>query len=79
MTHTGKDLDLLQRPAVSATLAKLGFRRTINRSIVFGSTWYGGLGLRDLYIEQGIAQLLLFIRHLRAQSPQGKLIQIVLA
>jgi hypothetical protein len=78
MTHTRQDLDHLQRPAVSATLAKLGFRRTINRSIVFGSPLYGGLGLHDLYLEQGIAQLQLFIRHLRAQSPQGKLLHIAL-
>jgi hypothetical protein len=80
MTHSCKDLHhLLQRPAVAATLAKLGFRRTINRTIAFGSPQYGGLGLRDLYIEQGIAQLQLFIRHLRAQSPQGRLLQISLA
>jgi hypothetical protein len=79
MTHTRKDLDQLQRPAVAATLAKLGFRRTINRAIVFGSPQYGGLGLRDLYLEQGIAQLQLFIRHLRAESPQGRLLQISLA
>jgi hypothetical protein len=79
MTHSRDDLLLLQRPAVSATLLQLGFRRTINRSIVFGSPRYGGLGLRDLYLEQGIAQLQLFIRHLRAQSPQGKLLQIALS
>ena len=76
MTHSSKDLFNLQRPAIAATLSKLGFRRTINRAIVFGSPLYGGLGLRDLYVEQGIAQLQLFIRHLRAESPQGELLQI---
>jgi endonuclease/exonuclease/phosphatase family metal-dependent hydrolase len=79
MTHAHKQLSLLQRPAVSATLVKLGFRRTINRSVVYGSPRYGGLGLRDLPVEQGIAQLQLLMRHLRAQSPQGQLLQISLS
>jgi hypothetical protein len=79
MTHSNDALFTLQRPAISATLAKLGFRRTINRAIVFGSPLYGGLGLRDLYVEQGIAQLQLFIRHLRSASSQGKLLGITLS
>jgi hypothetical protein len=54
-THKHKDLYQLQRPAVATTSVKLGFRRTINLSIVFGSPRYGGLGLRDLFLEQGIA------------------------
>jgi hypothetical protein len=79
MTHSRKDLTDLQKPAIAATLSKLGFRRSISRAIVFGSPTYGGLGLRDLHVEQGIAQLQLFIRHLRAKSPQGKLLHIALS
>jgi hypothetical protein len=80
MTHSSKDLFNLQRPAIAATLSKLGFRQTINRAIVFGSPLYGGLGLRDLYVEQGIPQLQLFIRHLlRAESPKGELLKITLS
>eukprot|EP00980_Cylindrotheca_fusiformis_P007672 scaffold1608_cov91-Cylindrotheca_fusiformis.AAC.2 len=45
MTHTRKDLERIQKPAISATLAKMGFRRTIHRSIVYGALQYGGLGL----------------------------------
>eukprot|EP00980_Cylindrotheca_fusiformis_P029904 scaffold24022_cov357-Cylindrotheca_fusiformis.AAC.1 len=76
MTHARKDLDRVQRLATSATLAKMGFRRTIHRSLAYGSPLYGGLGLREFYVEQGIAQLQLLIRHLRADSPQGRLLHI---
>eukprot|EP00980_Cylindrotheca_fusiformis_P015420 scaffold4342_cov68-Cylindrotheca_fusiformis.AAC.2 len=77
MTHARKDLDRVQRLAsTSATLAKMGFRRTIHRSLAYGSPLYGGLGLREFYVEQGIAQLQLLIRHLRADSPQGRLLRI---
>jgi endonuclease/exonuclease/phosphatase family metal-dependent hydrolase len=79
MTHQHKDLYRLQKPAIAATLVKLGFRRSINRSIVFGSPHYGGIGLRDLSLEQGISQIQLFMRHLRAQSQQGQLLQISLS
>eukprot|EP00980_Cylindrotheca_fusiformis_P018685 scaffold6224_cov94-Cylindrotheca_fusiformis.AAC.1 len=76
MTHSKASLDKAQRLATSATLAKLRFRRTIHRSIAFGSPFYGGIGLREFYVEQGIAQLQLLIRHLRANSPQGCLLHI---
>jgi hypothetical protein len=40
---------------------------------------YGGLGLRDLFLELGIAQLKLFIRHIRARTSQGVLLIIRLS
>jgi hypothetical protein len=68
MTHYKDSLESVQRLATSATLAKLGYHHTIHRAIAYSSPRYGGLGLRNFYVEQGIAQLQLFIRHLRAGS-----------
>eukprot|EP00980_Cylindrotheca_fusiformis_P031343 scaffold26204_cov313-Cylindrotheca_fusiformis.AAC.1 len=76
MTHSKASLDKVQPLATNATLTKMGYRRTIHRSIVYGSTYCGGLGLREFYVEQGIAQLQLLLRHLRADSPQGRLLHI---
>jgi hypothetical protein len=40
---------------------------------------YCGLGLLHLFVEQGIAQLQLLLRHLRAETPQGSLMLIGLS
>ena len=78
-THSKKALDRLQQGPTNATLLKMNIRRNIARAIVFGSPKYGGLGLRNFYVEQGLAQLLLFLRHIRANSEQGKLLRIALS
>jgi hypothetical protein len=75
-SFTAPQLFALQKPAIRATLARLGFNRNISREIAFGSPLYGGCGLRNLLIEQGIAQLELLVRHLRARTPQGSLFLI---
>ena len=79
MTHSRKALVQLQKGPTNSTLLKMNFRRNIARAVVFGSPLYGGLGFRHFYVEQGIAQLLLFLRHLRADSEQGKLLRITLS
>jgi hypothetical protein len=78
-SFTATQLRALQKTAIRATLAKLGFNRNISRDIVFGSPLFGGLGLFNLVTEQGIAQLQLLIRHLRAGTPQGTLFIIGLS
>ena len=66
VTHcTQKELKKLQSPVHQATLLKLGFDRNTAHAVMFGSVQYGGLGMRNLWVEQGVAHLLLIIRHLR--------------
>jgi hypothetical protein len=77
--HAPKRLKKLQSKATRATLMKLGFNRNTARRVVYGPARYGGLGFRDLAVEQGIAQVELFIRHTRAGSSQGKLLRIALS
>jgi hypothetical protein len=78
-SFTSAQLKSLQQSATRATLAKLGLNRNISRDIAFGSPLYGGLGLSNLVTEQGIAQLQLLMRHLRAGAPQGTLFLIDLS
>jgi hypothetical protein len=59
--HAPKRLKKLQSQATRATLMKLGFNRNTSRRVVYGPSRYGGLGFRDLAVEQGIAQVELFI------------------
>jgi hypothetical protein len=46
--------------------------------LVFLSSYFGGLDLRDLFIEQGIGQLEFLIRHLRSPGMVGTLLFNVL-
>jgi hypothetical protein len=78
-SFTMAELTSLQRAHVRSTLARLGFNHNISRDIVFGSTLYGGIGRVNLIVEQGIAQLQLLIRYLRARTPQGNLMLIGLS
>jgi hypothetical protein len=70
------ELVKLQQSVIRSTLARLGINRNISRDLVFGSPNFGGLGLRHLFVEQGIAQLELLLRHLRAKMTQGALLLI---
>jgi hypothetical protein len=73
------ELVKLQKSAIRSTLARLGINRNISRDIVFDSPNFGGLGLRHLFVEQGIAQLELLLRHLRAKTTQGALLLVGLS
>jgi hypothetical protein len=79
ITHLSKtNLRKIQSPATRACLMKTGFNRNTAHRVVFGPSFHGGLGFRDLFIEQGVSQVLLLLRHLRADSPQGKLFRIAI-
>ena len=76
--HKANHLRKIQSPSTRATLLKLGFCRNTALSIVYGPSRYGGLGFRDLPVEQGIAATQMLLRHLRAQTSTGSLITISL-
>jgi hypothetical protein len=78
-SFTSNDLGNIQKSAVRATLARLGFNRNITRDFVFSSLLFGGLGLHHLFLELGIGQLELFLRHLHARTHQGILFLIGLS
>jgi hypothetical protein len=77
--HIPKQLQTLQSPATRATLMKLGFNWNTAHRMVYGPSRYGGLGFRDLAVEQGIGQVELLVRHIRAGTTQGKLMRITLS
>jgi hypothetical protein len=68
----------IQSKAINASLSKCGFNRHMSRAIVFGAFWFGGLGWRHLYFEQGILHILIIIKHLRTPGPFQSLLQICL-
>jgi hypothetical protein len=79
ITHLSKtNIRKIQSPATRACLMKTGFNRNTAHIVVFGPAFHSGLGFRDLFTEQGVSQVLLLLRHLRADSPQGKLFRIAI-
>jgi hypothetical protein len=77
--HSKKKLRKLQSIPTRAVLMKIGFIRNTAHRVVFGPSRYGGLGFRDLFVEQGISHVELLLRHLRADSPQGQLFRIAIS
>jgi hypothetical protein len=58
---------------------KIRFNRNTAHQVVYGPSRYGGLGFQDLFVEQGVAQVQLLVRHLRAGTVQGIFILITLS
>ncbi len=73
--------DLLHRHQAKATttfLAKMGYRRTMPRAVVYAPKVLGGLGFRHLGFELGVQQTLQLIKHLRANNTNGALFNLAI-
>jgi hypothetical protein len=68
----------MQRPIINTVLSKIGYNRHMLRALVFAPTSIGGIGLLDLFMEQGGGKLLLILTHLRSKSPIETTILILL-
>ena len=69
----------LQRQFKQAFLPKYGFNRNMPNAVVYGSSEYGGIGLRTLSVERGIAQLYLFLACIRSDGVPHKLASIMMS
>jgi hypothetical protein len=72
-------LQKLQNSALRAFLAKCGYNRNTQRTIVFAPIRYGGCGFLALYLIQGEGQILTFLKHWRTNSNAGNLLRIAVA
>jgi hypothetical protein len=75
---TKNQLTEIQKPMTPVLLTKLGVCQNTSRHLCFLSSYYGGLDLRDLYIEQGCGQIEFILRHLRSPGMTGALLKIVM-
>jgi hypothetical protein len=58
----------IQQSVIKAVFSRLGFNSNMPRAIIHASTLYGGVGLIDLYNEQGRAQIHTILSHLRFEQ-----------
>lgn len=76
---TQQQCDSIASPVLGACLSKMGYNCNMPREVVYGPVELGGLGLHDLYIEQGLHQLTTLIGHTRQKSVTGNMMLSELA
>jgi hypothetical protein len=73
-----KECEEIQRPVINVILPKMGINRNTSRSVVFGTSTYGGLGLDHLAAVEGFGQLQYLIGSLPTQDTTCDLYQMLL-
>ena len=69
----------IQAPAIGTFLPKCGYNRNMLRVVVFGPQEYGGMGFRQLNVEQGAGQIDYFLKFWRTDCEAGSLLRIALS
>jgi hypothetical protein len=64
--------DKINSNLTRSILASMGYNRNMPKRVVYGPRELGGLGLMDIFIEQGAAKALFLVRHLRTNRTLGK-------
>jgi len=71
-------LDRIHCLSTSTILNKMGFHRNLPRSMVFAPRLLGGIGMCNLQSEMETQQILILLRHLRAATPLGRAMEILI-
>ena len=66
---TYKELDSIQKPIINRILPALGYNRHLPWMIVFGSSQFGRLNFKCLYVNQGTKHVMQFIKYYRNWRP----------
>jgi hypothetical protein len=69
----------IKAPALAALLPKLHINRHAPRVVVFGGKIFGGLGLKDYFIDQGYQQLRYLVGHIKLNDDVGQQFLILLS
>jgi hypothetical protein len=77
-TIPNTSLQEAQRQITHTILPKMGYNRHTPIPIVYAPTHFGGIGLNDLYVEQGLAKIKFFVHHIRTQSDITNTLTILL-
>lgn len=75
---TQDQCERLQKLIRSKLLSKLGLPRTFPTEILYGDEYHGGLGVRELFGEQGMYQVQTLVKHIRAGSLLGTQMEIAI-
>jgi hypothetical protein len=70
------DLNKVENKALTAFLPKMGYNRHMPRAVVYGPEECGGMGIKNLYVEQSVEQIKAYMQHTRLDSPLGRIMSI---
>ena len=79
LSLTKTQLEHVQRKAMSIIVPRCGYNRNTKKEILYGPMELGGACFRDLYVQQGIGQIGLFMRNWRLNTTAGKLLRIAVS
>jgi hypothetical protein len=71
-------LDKVQRPIITLVLAKMGFNQHMPCDVAMAPLHFGGLGLMNIYVEQGTAQVLYVLCHIRSRLSSCSTLYVLL-
>ncbi len=71
-------LERIHKLSTSTILNKMGYHRNLPRSFVFAPRNIGGIGLCNLIYEQSAQQTIILLRHMRAHTPLGLAIEVLI-
>ena len=54
----------------------MGYNKNTARAVVYGPQECGGIGIKNLYVEQSVKQIKAYMQHTRLESPLGHIMQI---
>jgi hypothetical protein len=77
-TLTESNLRSIQYPAIAAFTAAMGYNRNMPAAVLHGPRRFGGLGLPDLYIEQGAEHIQFLLRHVRQHTIVGRTARLLI-
>ena len=66
----------IDRSCLPTLLTRMGFNKMTKRLLFFGPPKLGAYGFTDAYTDQGIAQLQMFLGHMRHNDKIAQLIYI---
>jgi hypothetical protein len=78
-TLTAEQSEQIQGAVTQQFLAKMGFNCCIPSAVSFGPPSLGGVGLRNLFQDQGTEKALFIIRLLRTDRPASRILRIQLS
>jgi hypothetical protein len=70
-----KEAEKINSQITQAILPAMGFNRNTPLAVVYRPKNIGGMGLKDLFAEQGAAKAAILLKHIRSSSDLGRLLK----
>jgi hypothetical protein len=69
-----ENADIINSTIKESVISAMGFCRTTPLEVVYGPKELGGMGMLDIFIEQGAAKAAYVIQQVRRRSPLGQVL-----